>query len=62
MFDQITSIYAIISWIMSNYQTLVTDLVALVTALIAIALIIPGPEPEATLQKILDWLKKFSKK
>ena len=37
-------------------------LVALLSAVIAIASLIPGDEPENTLRKIVDVLAKFSKK
>ena len=37
-------------------------LVALLSAVIAIASLIPGDEPENTLQKIVDFLSKFSRK
>jgi hypothetical protein len=37
-------------------------LVALLSAVIAIASLIPGDEPEATLQKIVDFLSKLSRK
>jgi hypothetical protein len=37
-------------------------LVALLTAVIAVASLIPGDEPEATLQKVVDFLSKFSRK
>ena len=35
---------------------------ALLGAVIAIAQLIPGDEPENTLQKVVDFLAKFSKK
>lgn len=35
---------------------------ALLGAVIAIAQLIPGDEPEHTLQKVVDFLAKFSKK
>ena len=37
-------------------------LVALLSAVIAVASLIPGDEPENTLQKIVDFLSKFSRK
>ena len=37
-------------------------LVALLSAVIAVASLIPGDEPEKTLGKIVDALAKFSKK
>ena len=36
--------------------------VALLSAVIAIASLIPGDEPEATLQKVVDFLARFSRK
>jgi len=35
---------------------------ALLGAVIAVAQLIPGDEPEATLQKVVDFLSKFSRK
>ena len=37
-------------------------LIALLAAIIAIALVIPGEQPEKTLKAIVDFLSKFSKK
>jgi len=37
-------------------------LTALLSAVIAVASLIPGDEPEATLTKIVSFLSKFSKK
>lgn len=37
-------------------------LTALLTAAIAVASLLPGDEPENTLQKIVDFLSKFSRK
>jgi hypothetical protein len=37
-------------------------LTALLGAVIAVAQLIPGDEPENTLQKIVDFLAKFSRK
>ena len=37
-------------------------LVALLSAVIAIASLIPGDEPESTLRKVVDFLSKFSRK
>jgi len=35
---------------------------ALLTAVIAVAQLIPGDQPEASLQKVVDFLAKFSRK
>ena len=53
---------SLIGWIMSNGADMLAALSALVGALIAISLLVPGKEPEKSLQKILDLLKKVSKK
>lgn len=45
-----------------DFSAWITAIVALLTAIMLIAQLIPGPEPERTLQKILDIIKKFSKK
>ena len=37
-------------------------LVALLSAVIAIASLVPGDEPETTLSKVVDFLSKFSRK
>ena len=37
-------------------------LTALLTAAIAVASLFPGDEPENTLQKVVDFLSKFSRK
>lgn len=52
----------VIAWIMANYQTVVAAAVALISGIVAVALIFPGDEPERTLGKVLDVLKKLSKK
>jgi hypothetical protein len=66
----------LISFVLANYVDILIALVALVGAtiavlhaLIAIFLMIPGPQPEAALQKAVDvlqkgvdFLTKFSKK
>ena len=55
-------VIAVGKWLLENYQALVSGVVALLSAAIAIALVIPGPQPEAWLQKVVDFLSKFSKK
>jgi hypothetical protein len=37
-------------------------LVALLSATVALATLIPGEEPERTLQKIVDFISRFSRK
>jgi len=52
----------IVNWCMANWQALLNGVVALMTALIAIFMLIPGDQPEKSLQSIVDFLSKFSKK
>ena len=49
-------------WILDNYQAVLSALVAVVSALIALFLIIPGEQPEKALKSVADFLAKFSKK
>lgn len=51
-----------LSWIIANYEAVLAALLSLLMAIIAIAMLIPGEQPEKTLQKIVDFLAKFSKK
>ncbi len=48
--------------IAANADALLTAVLGLLGALIAIALVIPGDQPEKALQKAVDFLAKFSKK
>jgi hypothetical protein len=59
----IISMNTILSFIQSqDIFAWVGALVALLSAVIAVASLIPGDEPENTLQKIVDFLSKFSRK
>ena len=49
-------------WILANHQVVLSALVAVVGALIALFLVIPGEQPEKGLQSVADFLAKFSKK
>lgn len=55
-------IMGIVNWVTANYQNAIVAINALLAALIAVCLLIPGSEPEGFLQKIVDFLAKFSKK
>lgn len=54
------------SWLQNllsmDWIKLLGTFTAAVASLIAFFLLVPGEEPEKTLQKILDFLKKFSLK
>jgi hypothetical protein len=52
----------VVQWVLANYQAVISALVAVFAALAALFLLIPGEQPEKTLQKIVDFLTKFSKK
>lgn len=52
----------ILTWIMENLPEIFSGVVALLTGIIAICLLIPGEQPEKTLQIIVDFLKKLSLK
>jgi hypothetical protein len=49
-------------WLVVHGPEVVSAVVALLSGVIAIALIIPGEQPEKALQSVVDFLKKFSKK
>lgn len=49
-------------WLLANYSILITALVGLVSAALAVAMIIPGDQPDKFLQKCVDFLSKFSRK
>lgn len=49
-------------WLLAHWQEVLLAVQGILTAVIALALIIPGDEPEKTLKKIVDVLTKLSKK
>ena len=55
-------IVSVIGFISLNYQAIIAAVMALLTGIIAVELLIPGEQPEKTLQAIVDFLSKFSKK
>lgn len=48
--------------LLSKLPLIISALVAVVTALIALFMLIPGEQPEKFLQSIVDFIGKFSKK
>jgi hypothetical protein len=48
--------------ILNQAQMIVGEIVIILSALIAVFMVIPGDEPEKSLQKVLDFIKKLSKK
>ena len=53
---------SLISNIVSNWQSYLGVLTAVLGAAIAVATVIPGDEPEKTLQKIVDFISNISRK
>lgn len=52
----------LIAWATANGPQFISAVVAVLTAVIALCLMIPGDQPEKFLQGIVDFLAKFSKK
>lgn len=50
----------IINWLLTNYQMILSALVAVISAVMAIAMIVPGPQPEKFLESLLEWINKLS--
>lgn len=48
--------------LVTNHAAIIESIVAVLGGLIAIALIIPGDQPEKALTKALEFVKKFSRK
>ena len=49
-------------FIAEHGQDVISALVAVLSAAIAVSLLIPGDQPEKSLQKIVDFIQKISKK
>ena len=52
----------IFNFLVTNGPALISGIVGVLTAIIGVALLIPGEQPEKFLQSIVDFLTKFSKK
>ncbi len=55
-------ILPVINFITANGGAIMDAVLGVLSAMIVVALIIPGPQPEKALQGIVDFIKKFSKK
>lgn len=53
---------SVFNFIVAHYAELISALVAVLTALIAVFAIIPGDQPEKALQGVVDFISKFSVK
>lgn len=56
------AIIAMVMGIVGNLGGYVNAILAVLTALIALCMLIPGEQPEKALQGIVDFIAKFSKK
>jgi len=52
----------LISWVSVHGAEILSAVVSAITALIALFMLIPGEQPEKALQKLVDFLAKFSRK
>ena len=52
----------LITNILNNWQSYLGVVTAVLAAAIAVATIVPGDEPERTLQKIVDFISQISRK
>lgn len=52
----------VIGFLIANYEVLIGGSVAALSGVVAIALVIPGEQPEKALLGVVNFLKKFSKK
>lgn len=52
----------IVNFITANYQSIISASIALLSGVIAVCLLIPGPQPEKALQGVVDFISKFSVK
>lgn len=52
----------VVQYIMANGADMLSAVIALLSGIMAVALMIPGEQPEKALQSIINVLKKLSKK
>lgn len=62
MFDTWPLGMDLITHLASNWQSYLGVVTAVLGAAIAVATLIPGDEPERTLQKIVDFISQISRK
>ena len=56
------SIMDVVAWLIANGPHLVSAVVGVLTALIALFMLIPGEQPEKFLQQCVDFIEKYSLK
>lgn len=52
----------ILNWLLSHWKDIIVAVNAILAALIGIFMLIPGDSPERHLQKVVDFLERFSRK
>lgn len=52
----------LITHLLNNWQSYLGVITAVLAAAIAVATVIPGDEPERTLQRIVDFIQSISRK
>ena len=52
----------LITHLLNNWQSYLGVITAVLAAAIAVATVIPGDEPERTLQRIVDFISQISRK
>ena len=50
------------NWVLANWSVVLNAIVALLTGVIAVAMLFPSDQPEKFLQSVVDFIKKFSAK
>jgi len=56
------NLLSIVQFVAANYQALIAAAVGILSGVIAICLLIPGDQPEKSLQKVVDILQSISRK
>lgn len=55
-------VLAILNWAVASGPNMIAAFMAVISALIAFFMLIPGEQPEKALQGVVDFLSKFSVK
>lgn len=51
-----------VKFFIDNWSEILNAVVGILSALVVLFMLIPGQQPEAFLQKVVEFLKKFSRK
>lgn len=52
----------VVMWLVGHYDAIILNLLAILGALLAFFMVIPGEQPDRALQSVVDFIKRFSKK